>query len=43
MRDTSKGHGACGSDPWINDLTNASSVFHPNLAGYNAKLNEATG
>ncbi|WP_327315614.1 SGNH/GDSL hydrolase family protein [Streptomyces sp. NBC_01235] len=47
MRDTFKGHGACGSDPWINDLTDASSVFHPNLAGYMAgyaaKLNETTG
>jgi lysophospholipase L1-like esterase len=47
MRDTFKGHGACGSDPWINDLTDAASVFHPNLkgymAGYAAKLNEATG
>lgn len=34
MRDTFKGHGACGSAPWINDLTNASEVFHPNLSGY---------
>ena len=45
MRDTFKGHGACGSDPWINDLTAGTAVFHPNLqgylAGYSAKLNEA--
>ena len=34
MRATFKGHGACGSDPWVNDLTNASAVFHPNAAGY---------
>ena len=34
MRATFKDHGACGSDPWINDLTNASEVFHPNAAGY---------
>ncbi|MFJ8108991.1 SGNH/GDSL hydrolase family protein [Streptomyces sp. NPDC096132] len=34
MRATFKDHGACGSDPWINDLTNAASVFHPNAAGY---------
>ncbi|MHB9856897.1 SGNH/GDSL hydrolase family protein [Streptomyces sp. YIM S03343] len=47
MREPFKNHGACGSDPWINDLTNASSVFHPNLmgymAGYAARLNETTG
>ncbi|MER5435130.1 SGNH/GDSL hydrolase family protein [Streptomyces sp. NPDC002588] len=47
MRDTFKGHGACGSDPWINDLSNASEVFHPNLAGYlggySDKLNQAWG
>ncbi|MEU6227252.1 SGNH/GDSL hydrolase family protein [Streptomyces sp. NPDC047042] len=36
MRATFKGHEACGSDPWINgvDLTDLTSVFHPNLAGY---------
>ncbi|MCT9075145.1 hypothetical protein [Streptomyces fulvoviolaceus] len=34
MRATFKGHGACGSDSWVNDLTNASAVFHPNAAGY---------
>ncbi|MEU9455863.1 SGNH/GDSL hydrolase family protein [Streptomyces sp. NPDC048277] len=34
MRKQFTGHGACGSDSWFNDLTNASAVFHPNLAGY---------
>lgn len=34
MRATFTGHGACGSDPWVNDLTNAAAVFHPNAAGY---------
>jgi len=47
MRDTFKGHGACGSDPWINDLGNAAEVFHPNLtgylAGYSDQLNKAWG
>ncbi|WP_210585188.1 SGNH/GDSL hydrolase family protein [Streptomyces sp. GESEQ-35] len=45
VRDTFKGHGACGSDSWINDLNNASEVFHPNLtgyvAGYSDQLNKA--
>ncbi|MCT9075176.1 SGNH/GDSL hydrolase family protein [Streptomyces fulvoviolaceus] len=47
VRDTFKDHGACGSDPWINDLNNASEVFHPNLtgylAGYSDQLNKAWG
>ncbi|MFF4015399.1 SGNH/GDSL hydrolase family protein [Streptomyces sp. NPDC001843] len=47
MRDTFKGHGACGSDAWINDLNNASEVFHPNLqgylSGYSDQLNKAWG
>jgi len=47
MRSTFKDHGACGSDPWINDLTNASAVFHPNAAGYTkgyaAKLSSIWG
>lgn len=47
MRDAFKDHGACGSDPWINDLNNASEVFHPNLkgylAGYSDQLNKAWG
>ncbi|MFJ8108967.1 SGNH/GDSL hydrolase family protein [Streptomyces sp. NPDC096132] len=49
MRDTFKGHEACGSDPWINgvNLSDLSSTFHPNLSGYlggyTAKLNETTG
>jgi len=47
MRDTCKGHGACGSDPWINDLNNASEVLHPNLTGYlvgySDELNKAWG
>ncbi|NEB00393.1 SGNH/GDSL hydrolase family protein [Streptomyces sp. SID13726] len=47
MREPFEGHGACGSDPWINDLSNASEVFHPNLAGYLAgysdQLNKAWG
>ena len=34
MRTQFNGHGACGSDSWFNDLTNASEVFHPNLTGY---------
>ncbi|MFF4116148.1 hypothetical protein ACFY0P_22115 [Streptomyces sp. NPDC001714] len=34
MRGQFTGHGACGSDSWFNDLTNASALFHPNLAGY---------
>ncbi|MFI5677314.1 SGNH/GDSL hydrolase family protein [Streptomyces cellulosae] len=47
VRDTFKSHGACGSDSWINDLNNASEVFHPNLpgylAGYSGQLNKAWG
>ncbi|MEU9452660.1 SGNH/GDSL hydrolase family protein [Streptomyces sp. NPDC048277] len=47
MRDTFKGHGACGSDPWINNLNAGTAVFHPTLmgylAGYDARLNEVTG
>ncbi|WP_133910884.1 SGNH/GDSL hydrolase family protein [Streptomyces sp. NBC_00582] len=47
MRDSFKGHGACGSDPWINDLNAGTAVFHPTLmgylAGYDARLNEVTG
>ncbi len=47
VRDTFKGHGACGADSWINDLNNASEVFHPNLtgylAGYSGQLNKAWG
>ncbi|MEU2286636.1 SGNH/GDSL hydrolase family protein [Streptomyces sp. NPDC013178] len=47
MREPFKGHGACGADPWINDLTDPASVFHPNLAGYMAgyaaKLNATWG
>lgn len=34
MRKQFAGHGACGSDSWFNDLTNAAAVFHPNAAGY---------
>jgi lysophospholipase L1-like esterase len=34
VRGAFKGHGACGSDPWINDLTAGTEVFHPTLAGY---------
>ncbi|WP_461056495.1 SGNH/GDSL hydrolase family protein [Streptomyces pseudoechinosporeus] len=34
MRKQFTGHEACGSDPWINDLTNPTAVFHPNAAGY---------
>lgn len=34
VRDAFQGHGACGSDSWINDLTNLSEVFHPTAAGY---------
>ncbi|MGW2050634.1 SGNH/GDSL hydrolase family protein [Streptomyces sp. NPDC001858] len=45
MRAEFKDHGACGSDPWINDLTDPASVFHPTaggyIGGYYAKL-EAT-
>ncbi|KUN75953.1 SGNH/GDSL hydrolase family protein [Streptomyces griseoruber] len=47
MRDTFQGHGACGSDPWINNLNAGTAVFHPTLAGYlagyDARLNEVTG
>ena len=47
VRDAFKGHGACGSDPWINDLTAGTEVFHPNLkgylAGYSDKLNQVWG
>ncbi|MFI7499201.1 SGNH/GDSL hydrolase family protein [Streptomyces sp. NPDC049687] len=47
MRDAFKNHGACGSDPWINDLTAGTAVFHPNLtgylAGYSDQLNKAWG
>ncbi|MFF5145457.1 SGNH/GDSL hydrolase family protein [Streptomyces sp. NPDC013157] len=47
MRATFQGHGACGSDPWINDLNAGTAVFHPTLtgylAGYDARLNEVTG
>jgi lysophospholipase L1-like esterase len=42
VRDTFKGHGACGSDPWITDLNQGSEVFHPTLAGqfsYSDRLN----
>lgn len=45
MREPFKAHGACGTDPWINDLTTPSEVFHPNLKGYLAayadQLNKA--
>lgn len=34
MRRQFEGHGACGPDSWINDLSNASEAFHPNLTGY---------
>lgn len=34
VRDAFQDHGACGSDSWINDLTNLSEVFHPTAAGY---------
>ncbi|MDN3023548.1 SGNH/GDSL hydrolase family protein [Streptomyces sp. S.PB5] len=34
VRDAFKGHGACGSDSWINDLTAGTEVFHPTPAGY---------
>jgi lysophospholipase L1-like esterase len=34
VRGAFKGHGACGSDPWIKDLTGGTEVFHPTLAGY---------
>ncbi|WP_369030202.1 SGNH/GDSL hydrolase family protein [Streptomyces adonidis] len=35
VRDTFKGHGACGTDPWINNLSSGTTeVFHPNLTGY---------
>ncbi|MEV7976453.1 SGNH/GDSL hydrolase family protein [Streptomyces sp. NPDC086519] len=47
MRATFQGHGACGSDPWINNLSAGTAVFHPTLtgylAGYDARLNEVTG
>jgi hypothetical protein len=39
--------GITGSDPWINDLSDPASVFHPTLAGYiagyYAKLDAALG
>ncbi|MEU6349017.1 SGNH/GDSL hydrolase family protein [Streptomyces sp. NPDC047072] len=35
VRSAFKGHGACGSDPWINDITgDITEVYHPNLTGY---------
>ncbi|MEU6373616.1 SGNH/GDSL hydrolase family protein [Streptomyces sp. NPDC046909] len=34
VRDAFQGHGACGSDPWINNLSSGTEVFHPTLAGY---------
>lgn len=34
VREAFNGHGACGADPWINDLTAGTEVFHPTLAGY---------
>lgn len=47
VRDAFQDHGACGSDPWINDLTNLSEVFHPTsvgyLAGYYAQLDKVFG
>ncbi|MEU1160059.1 SGNH/GDSL hydrolase family protein [Streptomyces sp. NPDC005921] len=47
VRAAFQGHGACGSDPWINDLSAGTEVFHPTLmgylAGYDARLNEVTG
>ncbi|WP_340377441.1 SGNH/GDSL hydrolase family protein [Streptomyces sp. SS7] len=47
VRDAFEGHGACGSDPWINDLNAGTAVFHPTLmgylAGYDARLGEVTG
>lgn len=48
MRATFTGHGACGSDSWINDLSKGTAeVFHPNAAGYtngySAKLKATWG
>jgi lysophospholipase L1-like esterase len=36
MRKQFSGHGACGTDPWINgvDLTDLTATFHPNATGY---------
>jgi lysophospholipase L1-like esterase len=36
MRSQFSGHGACGSDPWINgvDTSDLTASFHPNLTGY---------
>ncbi|MFF4270372.1 SGNH/GDSL hydrolase family protein [Streptomyces sp. NPDC001536] len=34
VRPAFKNHGACGSDPWLNDLNAGTEVFHPTLAGY---------
>ncbi|MFJ9562787.1 SGNH/GDSL hydrolase family protein [Streptomyces fuscichromogenes] len=36
MRSQFSGHGACGSDPWINgvDLSETTASFHPNATGY---------
>lgn len=36
MRSQFSGHGACGSDPWINgvDAADLTASFHPNLTGY---------
>jgi lysophospholipase L1-like esterase len=28
------GHGVCGSDPWIRDVTGVIEAYHPNAAGY---------
>ncbi|MEU6541515.1 SGNH/GDSL hydrolase family protein [Streptomyces sp. NPDC047000] len=45
MWDQFSGHGACGSDPWVNgvDLAEPTATFHPNAAGCTlgctAKLN----
>ncbi|KXK59772.1 lipase [Micromonospora rosaria] len=28
------GHGVCGADPWIRDVTGVIEAYHPNAAGY---------
>ncbi|MGP4049991.1 SGNH/GDSL hydrolase family protein [Streptomyces sp. 2A115] len=49
MRKQFTGHGACGTDPWINgvNLSEPSATFHPNAAGYEkayaAKLSSVWG
>lgn len=40
------GHGVCGGDPWINDVTRIIEAYHPNDEGYRhgylAALNDVT-